>query len=196
MWGLVCFFFPVGIVGLALLGRWIMRPMREASQWVQAPRRFYLADFVWLMILLQAAFAVVALVPTEERAIFVILLVFFVGSSVAVWAAATSVLSRAGIQQARRRGVFVLVVLPGVLIELCAAILWPFVVLAGSGVAMPRRDELLIWLTVVIGGFVGILLVAWLLRLTVRWIVAGAESTEMPEAVQQAMAENRSPWDD
>lgn len=180
--GFLCLGLPIAIASIALAGRWVLHPMQEASLWVALPRRFYLSDFVWLMVLLQAAFAGIAWVPQEERAIRIVLGIFFVGAVVAVWTAATNTLSKAGIFQPLRRGLFLLLVLPAVLFLMGGIAIWLLVLFAGFEAI--AADDSAVWASAVVGGFVGGLLALWLLRQAMRWIVNGAVSPASAEANQ------------
>jgi hypothetical protein len=104
------------------------------------------------------------------------LLVFFGGSATLLWVFGISSLSRAGITQALRRGVFTVFLLPAMLLWLMATgigfgalpalLLVPLVV---------RRTQLGPALAATWGGcvlgFIGWALVSWMLRKVAEWIL-------------------------
>ncbi|MCI0361007.1 MAG: hypothetical protein L0211_21210 [Planctomycetaceae bacterium] len=106
----------------ALFGRWMLEPVNRAAGDLNAPTRFILTDFIWLMIMLQVMLAT-ALVQIREqvsqRGQFVILGLLAL-PVIILWAASVSVVSRAGITQPLRRAVLILVLVPGALAEIMA----------------------------------------------------------------------------
>jgi hypothetical protein len=117
------FVLVVFIVGAALLGRWLLGPVNRAAGHLNAPTRFLLTDFIWLMIQLQVMLGVVLVQIREQvsqRGQFVILALLGL-PVVVMWAASVSAVSRAGILQPLRRAVLILVLVPGTLAELMAA---------------------------------------------------------------------------
>ncbi len=114
----------------AYLGRWLLEPVNRAAGHLNAPTRFILTDFLWLMIQLQVMLAV-ALVQIREQVPqggqFVILGILAV-PVVVLWAASVSVVSRAGITQPLRRAVLILVLVPGALAEIVSV---PLLVIGG-----------------------------------------------------------------
>jgi hypothetical protein len=186
-----CFLcIPVVLVALWCTGRWVLGPFTEAVRMLRAPTRFFLSDFVWLLVLLQASFAIARL-ALDQRGTFLIILVFLIVASVAIWAGAVSVLSRAGVYQTLRRGIFTLVLLPAVLllmgatvIEVSALMIVPAHLLIAGG--LPRDDfESRIWLLILLVGIPAILATAWALRRLTRWIVAGIPAPDIPNEHQQ-----------
>ena len=151
-----------GLFGIALAiaatiftGHWILRPLAKEARWLNLPTRFTLSDFVWLLLLLQIVLAaVVAIAPPDlENAVPLTgLLVFFGGSATLLWVFGISSLSRAGITQPLRRGVFTVFLLPAVLLLLMATGIGFFAVVPaiphssdGKRTATPRecsRDRL------------------------------------------------------
>ena len=117
------FVLVVFIVGAALFGRWLLEPVNRAAGHLNAPTRFQLTDFIWLMIQLQVMLGVVLVqireqVPQQGQFVILGLLSLPV---VVMWAASVSTVSRAGILQPLRRAVLILVLVPGTLAELMAA---------------------------------------------------------------------------
>jgi hypothetical protein len=106
----------------AMLGRWLLEPVNRAAGHLNAPTRFMLTDFIWLMIQLQVMLAVVLVQIREqvpERGQFVILGILALPVLI-LWAASVSVVSRAGIIQPLRRAALILVLVPGALAEIMA----------------------------------------------------------------------------
>jgi hypothetical protein len=117
------FVLVVFIVGAALFGRWLLEPVNRAAGHLNAPTRFLLTDFIWLMIQLQVMLGVVLVQIREQvsqQGQFVILGLLSL-PVVVMWAASVSTVSRAGILQPLRRAVLILVLVPGTLAELMAA---------------------------------------------------------------------------
>lgn len=174
---------PVVLIALWVTGRWVLGPFTEAVRMLRAPTRFFLCDFIWLLVQLQASFAMARL-ALDQRGSFLVILIFLVVASIAIWAGAVSVLSRAGVQQTVRRGIFTLVLLPAVLLlmgavvmGLSAAIALPANLLFAR--RLPGHDLesgsrfVMIWLMILLAGIPAIIATAWALRRLTRWIVAG-----------------------
>jgi len=105
-----------------ILGRWLLEPVNRAAGHLNAPTRFILTDFLWLMIQLQVMLAVVLVQIREQvpqRGQFVILGILAL-PVIILWAASVSVVSRAGITLPLRRAVLILVLVPGALAEIMA----------------------------------------------------------------------------
>jgi len=184
---------PVVLIALWGTGRWVLGPFTEAVRMLSAPTRFFLSDFIWLLVLLQASFAIARLV-LDQQGSFLVILVFLVVASIAIWAGAVSVLSRAGVHQAVRRGIFTLVLLPVVLllmgavvIGLSAMVALPAHLLIGS---WPPGDEFRIgiWSVILLLGIPAIIATAWALRRLTRWIVAGIPRPAVAYEVQKEKA--------
>src|SRR4029453_19665474 len=96
----------VFVVVAALFGRWLLEPVNRAAGHLNAPTRFILTDFLWLMIQLQVMLATVFVQirgQWPQRGQFVILGLLAL-PIVILWAASVSVVSRAGISKLLRRG--------------------------------------------------------------------------------------------
>ncbi len=123
--GLIAF-----VVVAALLCHWLLEPVNRAAGRLNAPTRFQLTDFIWLMIHLQVLLAVVMQTIAEampQRALIVVLGLLSL-PIVVLWAASVSVVSRAGILQPRRRAAVILILVPGALAEVMAV---PILVVGG-----------------------------------------------------------------
>ena len=127
---------PAGFVGL-LIGAWICRwmvvPLSGAAQLVQAPTRFALTDFFWLIFLIQIEWGLVINLVDREGSPFAASYFWFVlimGMVIVacIWLGAVSTLSRAGVRDGKRRGLFTLVSLPG----MCLVIIGCLLVLASA----------------------------------------------------------------
>jgi hypothetical protein len=164
----------VFIVVAALLGRWLLEPVNRAAGHLNAPTRFMLTDFIWLMIQLQVMLGLVLVQIREQvpqTGQFVIL--GALGLPVVIlWAASVSVVSRAGITQPLRRAALILVLVPGALAEIMAV---PLVVIGGitAATATPGDWATQIWspsLAMRILGLAGatVLVVLWAIAL--RWL--------------------------
>jgi len=162
--------------GAAWLAWWMLEPINRVAGHLQATTRYLLTDFLGLMVLLQAALAVVGRAidtkPGEDRSpywivLFVALLLMFV-----LWAASVSVVSRAGITLPLRRAVLILVLVPGALAEIMAV---P-ILLTGCYLSVTVRPgdwAARFWsesLQVRILGLVASIVLAILWGLTVRWL--------------------------
>jgi hypothetical protein len=182
--GIPCICIVLLLVALWLMGRWILSPFAEAVRILRAPRRFLLSDFIWLFVLLQASLAA-ARFALDETSTFVIILGFLVLASIAIWGGAVSALSRAGVSQASRRGVFVLVLLPAILV-LMAGIAAELVSLAALCVAVFTSEleaNLGLWMAPL--GVPVIAAAGWALRRLTRWVVADVQSSDVPDKDQQ-----------
>lgn len=187
---------PVVLIALWGTGRWVLGPFAEAARLLRAPTRFFLSDFVWLLVLLQASFATARLVLDQEGSFWVIL-IFLVVASIAIWAGAVSALSRAGICQTLRRGIFTLVLLPAVLLLMGAVVMClSAMITIPASVLFTRRlhgnhfdsvmHALTIWLFVLLISTPLIVGVAWVLRRLTRWIVAGIPLPDVAETERRS----------
>jgi hypothetical protein len=110
------------VVTSTVLCHWLLGPVNRAAGHLNAPTRFQLTDFIWLMIQLQVVLAVVMQTVAEampQRAALIILGLLCL-PVVVLWAASVSVVSRAGIRQPLRRAVVILLLVPGALAEVMA----------------------------------------------------------------------------
>jgi hypothetical protein len=123
--GLIAFIFAA-----ALLCHWLLEPVNRAAGHLNAPTRFLLTDFIWLMMQLQVVLAVVMNTIAEampQRGLLIVLGLVCLPVLV-LWGASVSVVSRAGIQQPLRRAVVILLLVPGSLAEVMAL---PLLVVGG-----------------------------------------------------------------
>jgi len=185
---------PVVLVALWATGRWVLGPFTEAVRVLHAPTRFFLSDFIWLLVLLQASFAIARLV-LDQRGSFLVILIFLTVASAATWAGAVSVLSRAAVHQTLRRGIFTLVLLPGVLLLMGAVAMGLFGLIAlPVHLWMASRDRgggfenTAIGVVMLLVGIPAIIAAGWALRRLTRWIVAGAPPPDFANENQKEKA--------
>jgi hypothetical protein len=125
-----------------MLCHWLLEPVNRAAGHLNAPTRFILTDFLWLMIQLQVMLAVVMQTIAEampQRAVLMILGLLCL-PVVVLWAASVSVVSRAGIKHPLRRAVVILLLVPGSLAEVMAV---PLLVVGGF--VFVANHELWVW---------------------------------------------------
>jgi hypothetical protein len=123
--GLIAF-----VVAAAVLCHWLLEPVNRAAGHLNAPTRFQLTDFIWLMMQLQVLLAVVMQTIAEampQRGLWVVLGLLTLPILV-LWAASVSVVSRAGITQPMRRAAVILLLVPGALAEVMAV---PLLIVGG-----------------------------------------------------------------
>lgn len=107
---------------LWLTARVVLHPTVLTAQEVQGSFRFHLVDSLWLSAQIQVALAViVAWVPRIYPEYFATVTAFGVFATIALWAGAIQFLSQAGIVVPLKRGIFVLVYLPGTLLLMIGA---------------------------------------------------------------------------
>lgn len=128
----------------ALLCHWLLAPVNRAAGRLNAPTRFQLTDFIWLMIHLQVLLAVVMQTIAEampQRALIVVLGVLSL-PIVVLWAASVSVVSRAGILQPLRRAAVILILVPGAL-----AVVMAVPILTVGGIAYLNNEPPGMWVS-------------------------------------------------
>ena len=175
------FGIALAIAAAAFTGHWVLRPMARETRQLNLPTRFTMSDFVWLLLLLQIVLAALApLGPPdpENAAPLAGLLLFFGGSATALWAFGISSLSRAGVTQSLRRGVFTVFLLPALLLFLMATGMGCFAVFPAIAVAFQNDMRLdiavvLFWMAV---GFLAWALISWLLRKVAEWVLGGSRA--------------------
>ncbi|MBC8874789.1 MAG: hypothetical protein H8E44_35665 [Planctomycetes bacterium] len=183
---------PVVLVALWATGRWVLGPFTEAVRVLHAPTRFFLSDFFWLLVLLQASFAIARLV-LDQRGSFLVILIFLIVASTATWAGAVSVLSRAAVHQTLRRGIFTLVLLPAVLLLMGAVAMGLFGLIAVPVhlvASWPPEDEFAAgpWFVTLLVGIPAIIAAGWALRRLTCWIVAGIPPADFANENQKEKA--------
>ncbi|WP_425616656.1 hypothetical protein NA78x_000308 [Anatilimnocola sp. NA78] len=176
-------YWPLPLVGVyfilasSLLGRWMLQPINEAGGRVQAPRKFLLTDFAWLVLQLQLALGFsVSWIGVEQRT-FAPILAFLMFAVFVLWLFGVGFLSRAGVTQPLRRAIFTTVLLPATLGVMMAlpALLVMLVVLESDftqwgDLAIPLREysrsKPLLWVVTPTLPVMG-----WMLRQVSFWVV-------------------------
>lgn len=131
-----CIAIPAGFVGLligAWICRWMVTPLSSAAHQVQAPTRFALTDFFWLVFLIQFEWGLVINLVEREgtpfaEGYFWTVLIMGMMIVACIWLGAVSTLSRAGVRDAKRRGLFTVIALPG----MCLVIIGCLLILASA----------------------------------------------------------------
>lgn len=180
-------YWPLPLLGIyfilsaSALGRWMLQPINEAGGRVQAPRRFMLTDFAWLVLQLQLALGFsVSWIGVEQRT-FVPILAFLMFAVFMLWLFGIGFLSRAGVTQPLRRAVFTTVLLPatlGVMMALPALVVMLGVLESDLGLwgdmAIPLREysrsKALLWVITLT-----LPVLAWMLRQVSFWVVRERE---------------------
>jgi hypothetical protein len=177
--GLVAF-----VIAAAVLCHWLLEPVNRAAGHLNAPTRFQLTDFIWLMMQLQVLLAIVMQTIAEalpQRALWIILGGLTLPVLV-LWAASVSVVSRAGITQPMRRAAVILLLVPGSLAEVMAV---PLLIV--GGVAFVNNEPPGLWHSVSGGSVPQRLLVLALIAVSVAvaavalrwlsfWVLTGGPS--------------------
>jgi hypothetical protein len=181
---------PLGLLGIIivavasalLIGRLTLGPLQKAARRRGQPTQFYLTDFVWLLVQLQAALGLVsAFVARNPTWAFYTILGFLGAALTVMWWAAVRSMSQAGVQGMVRRAVLILVLLPGVEAAMVATMIFWGISLAVGYNELRRaltREDIAIWPLVASGGlllvsalFAGVL-ITWLLRRITLWLLA------------------------
>lgn len=112
---------------LAPLIAWlVLGPVNRAGGRLRAPTRFLLIDFVWLLVELQLGLGFcVQYIGVQYRQSFLMLLGFLTFALLTMWAGAVSFLSRAGVRNTLKRGVFIVILLPATLVLMVAVPMFP-----------------------------------------------------------------------
>jgi hypothetical protein len=108
------------VIVAIILCHWLLEPVNRAAGHLNAPTRFQLTDFIWLMMQLQIVLAAVIQTVGEaasQRGLLIVLALLCL-PVVVLWTASVSVVSRAGITQPLRRAAVILLLVPGALGEL------------------------------------------------------------------------------
>lgn len=170
----------VFVVVATILGRWLLEPVNRAAGHLNAPTRFILTDFLWLMIQLQVMLAVVLVQIREQmpqRGQFVILGILAL-PVIILWAASVSVVSRAGITLPLRRAILILVLVPGALAEIMAVPILligcylAFTASPGDWAARFWSESLEVRILSLVAGTVLVVLWALALRWLSFWVLA------------------------
>jgi hypothetical protein len=124
---IVVVLFAVLTVGLtAALAWWMLEPINRAGGHLRLSPRFMLCDVLGLMALLQAPLAIVGQAldtgSGRDNSHYWVILGVFVLLILVLWAAAVSVVSRAGITRVAKRLTVIVLLIPG---TLAVIVSWP-----------------------------------------------------------------------
>ena len=104
----------------------ILGPVNRTGGKLKAPTRFHLIDFVWLLVQFQVGLGFcLQYIGVQYQRSFLMLLTFFSFAVLTMWAGAVSFLSRAGVRNSIKRGVFIVVLLPATLLLMVVIPLFP-----------------------------------------------------------------------
>ena len=181
---------------LPLIGRAILGPISRLAGALQAPTRFQLSDFVWLLVILQAVMGgVVQFVGVETRGPFEAILLYLVFASVAVWCGAVSFLSRAGVTEPRRRAVFTLVIMPGTLtlmigipVGIVLFVMWLMHHVTQFGWDAQTSD-VYVNVTLFCLGLVAVPFLVWFLRRSALWVAQDGSLSQLLQPASQGEVE-------
>lgn len=172
----------------------VLGPVNRAGGKLNAPTRFHLIDFVWLLVQFQVGLGfTLQYVGVQYQRSFLMLLTFFSFAVLTMWAGAVSFLSRAGVRNSLKRGAFIVVLLPATLFLMVAVPLFP------AGCYLLERDphmmELVLRLSfeiprgagigVGIAGLIALPVLGYLLNRISAWIV---RDTQEPVVARQPVA--------
>ena len=167
-----------GFLGAIAFAYPILDPAIRAAKGRKVKRRFFVIDFLWLLLVLQVPLAYVASVanvrfqPMMPWQLTGTLLLLF---AIYVWWRAAVVMSTLGIEGFARRGIFISLVAPIAIIGAFPAVVFCCVVVVGGVFG----ENVSVWLILLIL-IVPVLVIV--LRWLCRWVVAGAEP---PPAVKE-----------
>ena len=170
------------VAAAAALCHWLLEPVNRAAGHLNAPTRFLLTDFLWLMMQLQVVLAIVMQTVAEavpQKGLFIILALICLPVLV-LWGASVSVVSRAGITRPLQRAVVILLLVPGSLAEVMAIpilAVGSIVLISGGGPArdqLPWTDDLpsqMLLIGLLLAGAIG---AAFVLRRLSFWVLEAA----------------------
>jgi hypothetical protein len=183
----------VYIGGAAWLAWWMLEPINRVAGHLRASTRYLLTDFLGLMVLLQAALAVVGRAittkPGDDRSPYWIVLFVALALMLVLWAASVSVVSRAGIIRPWRRLAVMLVLVPGALAVIVG---WPVALVAL--VMNLRLPDTLFGASAITGlaltllGFAALIAAPFGLRALSFWSLAGSPGGEALLELDRAAA--------
>lgn len=113
----------------ATLGMVILGPINHVAGRLRARTRFFLSDFLWLVVQYQLALAYCSQFVGYRTYMFSIVTGFLLLAITSLWAGAVSFLSRAAVTAPYRRAVFILLLLPAALTAMMISTLLVLVVI-------------------------------------------------------------------
>jgi hypothetical protein len=182
----------------AWLAGWMLEPINRVAGHLQATTQYLLTDFLGLMVMLQAALALmgraIAVRPGDDRSPYWILLSVALLLMFILWAASVSVVSRAGIIRPTRRLAVMLLLVPGALAVIVG---WPLIVVTLAGLLGALDGTFLIrgrnsTAAALLGlACLALIVAPAFLRALSFWSLAGSPGAEMLLELQRAAAANR-----
>jgi hypothetical protein len=176
----------LGVGGALAIGHAVLGPLRKAARAGRHRTQFYMTDFAWLLIQLQAALGLVsAYVERNPAWAFYTVLGFLAFALTLMWWGALRALSQAGVKSTLRRAILILVLLPGVEAAMVLAMLFAAVASLGGY----REQRTLLTGANTIGSIAikqavlclavgAAVLATWLLRLLALWLIAPSPAPE------------------
>jgi len=186
------------IGGAAWLAWWMLEPINRVAGHLQATTRYLLTDFLGLMVLLQAALAVVGRAidtrPGGDRSPYWIVLSVALLLMLVLWAASVSVVSRAGIIRPWRRLAVMLLLVPGALAVIVG---WPVALVAAIAYLrmFPGPSDAIPGLVLILLGSLALIAAPIGLRALSFWSLSGSPGGEALEAIMAYPAYPRPPLD-
>jgi hypothetical protein len=189
----VCLLYIVAgglyIAGAAALAWWLLEPINRVAGQLQFSTRFVLTDFLGLMVMIQAPLAVVGraidAAPGRDNTPYWLILSMAIFLVFILWAAAVSVVSRAGITRIWQRLCVIVLLVPG---TLAIIVLWPLCVglFIGALIMHYRGDSEL-------GAGIAALPALVAAGLAIRWLSYWALKDSPGEAVLTALLSGKRP---
>lgn len=180
--------FGLFVASAIWLGSWLLYPVNRAAGHLNAPTRFMLTDFIWLMIQLQLVLGfVMNWIEGATSANWLLVLIFLLSLPVVVmWGASVSVVSRAGITQPLRRAVLILVLVPGSLAVIVAG---PVLIVSGiaalNDLSYTRLDRAMLSIGIWLGAAVLTIAFAFILRRLSFWVLTGRAGLVLPDQAKE-----------
>ena len=191
----------LGIALLVAIARSILGPINRAAGHLNARVRFRLSDFFWLVVQLQVVLGLllqsIGFDDTygDARAGFLFLLVLLLGATVALWAGAVSCVAKAGVNDAHRRGFFIVVLLPA---TLAVMILLPVALTFAVGLIFASVSEPQLagqQIPQILGLLAAVVLLAaigWCLRWSTKWVLVGNRSANENSETERGSGEGQN----
>lgn len=165
-----------------MVPRIVLGRVYEAERRRQLPTQFRMTDIMWLILLVQLAMTPLGLIDRHDPVIPILYTLVLI-ASVLIWWHSLRVLSRAGVLEFWRRGLFLVVVVPLTLVltvsGAVSVCMLPFAVFR-LGLQM-RLGEPLEWrnlVTVLLVMVVTVVLV-WLMRKTANYVLSSVAVEKM-----------------
>jgi hypothetical protein len=185
-------FCVLGIASLVIVAKVILGPISTTAGHLNAPTRFRLSDFFWLVVQIQILLAGLsqAFNPLgSDPFSFGLLLFGLIGATIAMWGGAVSCVSKAGVNDAWRRGVFIVWQLPATLTLMMAI---PACFLGAVSMILESVSDripvfsrsVLILVAVYSAAFITMSAIAWGLRYVSKWVISGSSLQKELEQIE------------